>query len=85
MKNAQAFHSSDAGEEEIAEEVEVLRSGWLITGPRVREFKREFAAMVGEQRAVAVNPSLPLYSRMTEDENNRVINTVRTLAKKNRR
>src|SRR5512145_1516030 len=49
------FHMPDVGEEEIAEVLDVLRSGWLTTGPKVREFEREFAAMVGTQHAVAVN------------------------------
>lgn len=47
MKDFLPFHRSDVGEEEVAEVVEVLRSGWLTTGPKVREFEREFAAMVG--------------------------------------
>lgn len=55
MKDFLPFHRSDVGEEEVAEVVEVLRSGWLTTGPKVREFEREFAAMVGAQHAVAVN------------------------------
>jgi len=55
MKNALPFHRSDVGEEEIAEVVDVLRSGWLTTGPKVREFEQEFAAVVGAQHAVAVN------------------------------
>jgi len=87
MKNALPFHRSDVGEEEIAQVVDVLRSGWLTTGPKVREFEREFAAMVGVEHAVAVNLSLPLYSKMTEDEIDRVrvIDTVRSLVKKSRR
>jgi len=55
MKDFLPFHRSDVGEEEVAEVVEVLRSGWLTTGPKVREFEREFAAMVGAQHAIAVN------------------------------
>lgn len=34
---------------------EVLRSGWLTTGPEVLEFEREFAAYVGAPHAVAVS------------------------------
>ncbi len=34
---------------------EVLRSDWLTTGPKVEEFEREFARMVGAQEAVAVS------------------------------
>jgi dTDP-4-amino-4,6-dideoxygalactose transaminase len=33
----------------------VLRSGWLTTGPRVRQFEDRFAEAVGAQHAVAVN------------------------------
>lgn len=35
MKDFLPFHRSDVGEEEVAEVVEVLRSGWLTTGPKV--------------------------------------------------
>ena len=49
------FHVPDIGEEEITEVVDVLRSGWLTTGPKARDFEREFAAMVGTSHAVAVN------------------------------
>src|SRR4029079_14487943 len=49
------FHTPDIGEEEIAEVLDVLRSGWLTTGPKARDFEREFAAMVGAKHAVAVN------------------------------
>jgi perosamine synthetase len=49
------FHVPDVGDEEIAEVLDVMRSGWLTTGPKTREFEREFAAMVGAKHAVAVN------------------------------
>ena len=49
------FHTPDIGEEEIAEVLDVLRSGWLTTGPKARDFEREFAAVVGAKHAVAVN------------------------------
>ena len=49
------FHLPSIGEEEIAEVVDVLRSGWLTTGPRVGRFEEEFAAYVSAQYAVAVN------------------------------
>jgi perosamine synthetase len=35
--------------------VEVLRSDWLTTGPKVREFERAFARRIGAGEAVAVN------------------------------
>ena len=55
MESFLPFNKADIGEEEIAEVVDVLRSGWLTTGPKVREFEQEFAAMVGAKHAVAVN------------------------------
>ncbi|MDV2502424.1 MAG: DegT/DnrJ/EryC1/StrS family aminotransferase [bacterium] len=43
------------GEEEIAEVVEVLRSGWLTTGPKVQRFEEAFGAAVGAQHAVGLS------------------------------
>jgi len=44
------------GEQEIAAAISVLRSGWLTTGPKAREFEKKFAAfMGGDVEAVAVN------------------------------
>jgi perosamine synthetase len=42
-------------EEDIKEVVEVLHSDWLTTGPKVGEFERAFADVVGAKYAVAVN------------------------------
>jgi perosamine synthetase len=42
-------------EDDIAAVVEVLRSDWLTTGPKVAEFERAFADLVGARQAVAVN------------------------------
>jgi dTDP-4-amino-4,6-dideoxygalactose transaminase len=49
------FHRPSVGEEEIAEVVDTLRSGWLTTGPRAARFEREFGAYAGAGYAVAVN------------------------------
>ena len=43
------------GESEVDEVVATLRSGWLSTGPRVRQFERAFAEYVGVPHAIAVN------------------------------
>jgi dTDP-4-amino-4,6-dideoxygalactose transaminase len=44
------------GEEEIAAATAALRSGWLTTGPKAREFEQKFAAFMGDGvEAVAVN------------------------------
>lgn len=42
-------------EADIAAVVEVLRSDWLTTGPKVEEFERAFAGFVGAREAVAVS------------------------------
>lgn len=49
------FFRPDIGEEEIDNVVATLRSGWLTTGARARQFEQEFAAAVRAQHAVAVN------------------------------
>jgi dTDP-4-amino-4,6-dideoxygalactose transaminase len=42
-------------EEDIAEVVATLRSGWIGMGPRTVQFERDFAAYVGARHAIAVN------------------------------
>lgn len=49
------FGAPALGEEEIAEVVATLRSGWIGTGPRVQRFEHEFAGYVGSPQAVAVS------------------------------
>lgn len=51
------FAKPDIGEEEISAVVDVMRSGWLTTGPKVAEFERLFVEFLGSSRleAVAVN------------------------------
>jgi dTDP-4-amino-4,6-dideoxygalactose transaminase len=43
------------GEEEVAEVIDTLRSGWITTGPRVLRFEKEFAAFLGAPGALALN------------------------------
>ncbi|MGH9867887.1 MAG: DegT/DnrJ/EryC1/StrS family aminotransferase [Candidatus Polarisedimenticolia bacterium] len=40
---------------EIDQVSEAIRSGWLTTGPKVKEFEQRIARYVGAQHAVAVN------------------------------
>ena len=49
------FHRPSIGEEEIAEVVDTLRSGWLTTGPRALQFERDFAAYTNTDNAIAIN------------------------------
>jgi dTDP-4-amino-4,6-dideoxygalactose transaminase len=50
-----SFSPPSIGEEEIAEVVDTLRSGWITTGPKVERFEREFAFFVGAPAAQAVS------------------------------
>lgn len=49
------FHVPEIGEEEIESVVETLRSGWLTTGSKVKQFEQSFARDVSASHAVAVN------------------------------
>lgn len=41
------FALPDIGEEEIAEVVTALRSGWVTTGPKTKQFEADFSAYLG--------------------------------------
>ncbi len=49
------FHLPDIGEEEIDSVVQTLRSAWLTTGWKVKQFEEDFARYTGASHAVAVN------------------------------
>ena len=51
------FALPEIGEEEIAEVVDTLRSGWVTTGPKTRLFEAEFARFLGDEglHCIAVN------------------------------
>lgn len=49
------FHLPDIDDAEIGSVERTLRSGWLTTGPKVREFEKQFAEFVGARNAIAVN------------------------------
>jgi dTDP-4-amino-4,6-dideoxygalactose transaminase len=49
------FHVPLIEPEDIRAVSEVLRSGWITTGPKVREFQEAFAGYLGASHAVAVN------------------------------
>lgn len=50
------FALPDIGEEEIAAVTEALRSGWVTTGPKARQFEEEFGRVIGSGvHSIAVN------------------------------
>jgi dTDP-4-amino-4,6-dideoxygalactose transaminase len=49
------FHRPSIGAEEEREVIEVLRSGWITTGPKTKLFEKEFASYVGARNAIAVS------------------------------
>ena len=49
------FSPPDMSEAEIAEVAEALRSGWITTGPRTKEFERLIAEYCGTDKAVCLN------------------------------
>jgi dTDP-4-amino-4,6-dideoxygalactose transaminase len=49
------FSPPSIGEEEVAEVVDTLRSGWITTGPKTHRFEQEFAAALGAPGALALN------------------------------
>src|SRR3954471_9148486 len=49
------FALPDMDEAEVTAVSEVIRSGWLTTGAKVRAFEAAFAERVGAKHAIAVN------------------------------
>ena len=51
------FALPEIGDEEIAEVVDALKSGWVTTGPKTRRFEADFAAWLGDPQlhCIAVN------------------------------
>ena len=49
------FSPPDMSEAEVLEVAEALRSGWITTGPKTKEFERQIAAYCGTDKAVCLN------------------------------
>lgn len=49
------FSPPDMSEAEIGQVAEALRSGWITTGPKTKEFERKIAEYVGTNKAVCLN------------------------------
>lgn len=49
------FSPPDMSQAEIDEVAEAIKSGWITTGPRTKEFERQIASYVGVNKAVCLN------------------------------
>ena len=49
------FSPPDMTEAEVQEVAEALRSGWITTGPKTKEFEKEIAAYCGTSKAVCLS------------------------------
>jgi len=49
------FSPPDISQEEIDEVIDALRSGWITTGPKTKQFEKEIAAFCGTEKAVCLN------------------------------
>lgn len=49
------FSPPDMSEAEILEVAEALRSGWITTGPKTKEFEKQIAEYCGTNKAVCLN------------------------------
>ncbi len=49
------FALPEIGQEEIDEVVDSLKSGWITTGPKAKQFEEDFASYIGVKNSVAVN------------------------------
>lgn len=55
MKMNIPFSPPDIGEEEIEEVAQALKSGWITTGPRTKQFEKEIAEFCHTPKAVCLN------------------------------
>lgn len=49
------FSPPDMTEAEIEEVIEAIKSGWITTGPKTKEFERRIASYCGTDKAVCLN------------------------------
>lgn len=49
------FSPPDISECEISEVIDVLKSGWITTGPRTKELEKKIAKFVGTEKCVCLN------------------------------
>ena len=49
------FSPPDIGEKEIEQVIDTLKSGWITTGPKTKQFEREIANLCHTDKAVCLN------------------------------
>ena len=49
------FSPPDMSEAEIEQVADAMRSGWITTGPKTKEFEKQIASYVGTRKAVCLN------------------------------
>jgi len=54
MRNIQ-FSPPDITDTEIEEVIKVMKSGWITTGPKTKEFEKKIAEYLGTDKAVCLN------------------------------
>ena len=55
IKRTVPFCIPDVSDLEIAEVVATLKSGWITTGPRVKQLEKNIAAWIGTEKCVCLN------------------------------
>ena len=55
MKMNIPFSPPDVGDEEINEIIDSLKSGWITTGPKTKQFEKEIAKLCNTDKAVCLN------------------------------
>jgi len=78
------FARPDITEAEVKAAAQVLRSGWLTTGPQVKEFEEAFARVVGARHVVALSSGTAAlhaaYTALGLGPGNEVVTTPMTFA-----
>ena len=54
------FSPPDITEDEINEVIDTLKSGWITTGPKTKEFERQLAEYMGTEKVVCLTLQLLL-------------------------
>lgn len=55
MKMNIPFSPPDIGEDEIQSVIDALKSGWITTGPKTKQFEKEIAQLCNTEKAVCLN------------------------------